>query len=445
MNQNIELSQEPITKLVWKYSIPAIIGMIVVALYNAIDRMFIGNIPSVGDLAIVGVGVTMPISSLIIAFEMLVGIGTSAVMAKKLGEGKKEEAEKALGNALILGLIVGVSLTLVGIIFCEPILKLFGASEGSLVYAKGYINIILLGVTPYIVGFSLNTTIRANGNPKMAAVTLIISCLLNIILDPLFIFGLGWGIQGAAIATVISQCVVTIWVIIYYTKGKAYLKMKKKNLWLDKKLVKSIMTIGASAFAMQVAASLVQVTANNALKVHGGDMAIGAMATISSISMMFLMPVYGINQGTLPIIGFNYGAKLFDRAKKTFLYATIAAVGILAVGMVLVQMMPNRFVELFGSSTELVEIAVDGIRIYLLMLPVSAIAITGANYFLSIGKAKESMILSLLRQVIIFIPMVMILPTFMGLKGVWVAQAVSDLGAAIITGIFLVKALKKKI
>lgn len=437
MEENLELSQEPLGKLIWRYSIPAIIGMMVVALYNAIDRMFIGNIPNVGEQAIVGVGVTMPIASLIIAFEMLVGIGTSTIIAKKLGEGKREEAEKALGNALILGLVIGIGFTIVMFVFCEPLLKIFGASEASLIYGKRYISIILMGVTPYIVGFSLNTTIRATGNPRMAAITLIMSCLLNIILDPLFIFTFKLGIEGAAIATIISQCVVTIWVLYYYTKGKSFLKLKKANYALDRKLVVSILTIGASAFAMQVATSVVQMSANHALKIYGGDEAIGAMAVLSSISMIFLMPVFGINQGTLPIMGFNYGAGLIKRTRKTFVYALIWAGSILLIGTILVQLTPNTFIALFGDNKKLEHVATEGIRIYLSMFPLAAIAIVGANYFLAIGHAKASMFLSLLRQVIIFIPMLIVLPPMIGLKGIWIAQALSDVLAAIITIIYL--------
>lgn len=443
MNQNVQLRQEPVRQLVLKYSIPAIIGMIVVALYNAIDRMFIGNIPNIGDLAIAGVGVTMPISSLIIAFEMLVGIGASTVIANKLGQGKKEEAEHVLGNTFTLGIIVGLIFTIGGFLGLEPILKMMGAGQESMVYAKSYAEIILLGVTPYIVGFALNTTIRANGNPRLAAATLIVSCLLNIVLDPLFIFGFKWGIQGAAWATIISQCIVTVWVLLYYTKGKSNLKLRKTYFKLENQYVKSILTIGASAFAMQVAASLVQLAANNALKTYGGDLAIGAMAAISSIAMMFTMPVHGINQGTLPIVGFNYGAGLKQRARQAFFFAMWLAIGILTVGTILVEIFPAAAIKLFGSSEELIDIAVSGIRIYICMLPLSAIALTGANYFLAMGKAKESMFLGLLRQVIIFIPLVIILPKFMGLKGVWVAQALSDGLAAFITILFLRRVLTK--
>lgn len=444
MEENLKLDQEPLGQLIWRYSIPAIIGMIVVALYNAIDRMFIGNIPNIGEQAIAGVGVTMPIATLIIAFEMLVGIGTSTIIAKKLGKGQREEAEKALGNALILGLVIGIGFTIVSLIFCEPLLKLFGASEASLIYGKKYIRIILIGVAPYIVGFSLNTTIRATGNPTMASITLITSCLLNIVLDPLLIFTFNMGIEGAAIATVISQCVVTIWVLYYYTKGKSYLKLKKANYELERKLVGSILTIGASAFAMQVATSVVQMSANNALKIYGGDEAIGAMAVITSISMIFLMPVFGINQGTLPIMGFNYGAGLIKRTKKTFIYATIWAGSILLMGTILVQLTPSTFITLFGNNEKLEYVAIEGIRIYLSMFPLAAIAIVGANYFLAIGHAKESMFLSLLRQVIIFIPMLIVLPSIVGLKGIWIAQAISDVLAAIITIIFLKKSFKIK-
>lgn len=440
--ENRFLEKESIAKLLIKYSLPAIVGMLVVALYNAVDRMFIGHIENIGYLAITGVGVTMPISTVIIAFEMLVGIGSSAVISKRLGEGKYNLAEKQLGNAFTLAIIIGLLITFTGFIFKNSLLILFGASSETLPYASEYIDIILIGVTPYILGFSLNTTIRANGNPRLAAVTLIVSCIANIILDPLFIFTFNMGIKGAAIATVISQCIVTVWVLIYYTVGKSNVKLKKRNFRLNIDLVKPVFFIGASAFAMQIATSIVQIAANNTLKLYGGDLAIGAMTTINSIVMLFLMAVFGINQGMLPIIGFNYGAKKYDRVRKTYILGTLGAIFILIIGWVLSFTFPKILVSFFNKDEDLINIAINGLKLYVIMLPISAISITGGNYFLSIGEAKSSMFLSLLRQVIIFIPLLFILPRFLGLNGVWISQAISDGLASIISLVFMYNEFK---
>lgn len=443
MDNKNYLGEAPIGKLLIKYSIPAIIGMVVNALYNVVDRMFIGNIPDVGPLAITGLGVTMPIITILLAFGMLVGVGTSANISIKLGQGNREDAEKIIGNSLTLGVVIGVILTAIGIIFGDNLLVIFGASESTLPFAKAYINIILIGSIFNITSFALNSSVRADGNPKKSAIIMIVGCLSNIVLDAVFIFVFDFGIQGAAIATIISQAITAIWVILYYTKGNSNLKLKRENLKLDLRLVKMIFAIGSAPFAMQLAASLVQVIANNTLKTYGGDLAIGAMATISAISMMFLMPIFGINQGSQPIIGYNYGAKKYDRVKKTYLLSAAFAIVILFFGFIVVQFFPRTIIGFFNKDEELMKIAVEGVRIYLCMLPIAAISITGSNYFQSIGSVKKAMFLSLLRQIILLIPLLIILPNLLGLTGVWLAQPVSDILACSITIILLINEFKK--
>ncbi|MGL4335744.1 MAG: MATE family efflux transporter [Turicibacter sp.] len=439
MSHQAVLGTEPVGKLLLKYSIPAIIGMLVNALYNVVDRMFIGNIPEVGPLAITGVGITLPIVTIIMAFGMLVGIGSAANMSIKLGQQKRDQAEKIVGNALTLCFLVSIFIMIVGLAFKDQILVMFGASENTLIYAEKYITIILFGTLFNVTGFAMNSTIRSDGSPKIAALTMIIGCLLNVILDPIFIFGFKWGIEGAALATIISQAVTTIWVLSYYTVGKSNLKLKKNNLKLDMKLVKLIFAIGSAPFAMQIAASFVQVMSNNALKMHGGDLAIGAMASISAVSMIFLMPIFGINQGSQPIIGYNFGAKKYHRANQTFLYAMISALCILTVGFIIVQWVPEYILRLFNGDEQMLAIAINGIRIYLFMLPAVAISVTGSNYFQSVGKAKVAMFLSLLRQLILLLPLILILPPVFGLNGVWLAQPVADFIAVLVTAFFLLK------
>ena len=431
-NQQI-LGTEPVGKLLLKYSLPAIIGMMVNGLYNVVDRIFIGNMPGVGPLAITGLGVTMPIMTIIIAFGMLIGIGTNTNISLKLGEGKKDEAEKFLGNAVTLALIIGLTIMVIGLIFGDQILQLFGASEGSLEYAKAYVNVILLGTVFNLIAFVFNTTIRGDGNPKLSATIMVVGCVLNIILDALFIFVLNIGIRGAALATIISQCVTALWGLTYYTKGKSNLKLHKYNLKLNKSLVLTIAAIGAAPFAMQLAASCVQIISNNALRTYGGDLAIGAMATINSIITMVGMPIVGISQGAQPIIGFNYGCKKYDRVEKTLKLATITATLGLGIGWFIVQFFPEPIVSMFNSNTELVSISVDGIRKYLFMMPLIGISMIGSNYIQSIGNAKQAMFLSLLRQVLLLVPMMLILPKFLGLNGIWFAQPTADVISFIVT------------
>lgn len=436
------LGQLSIGKLLLKYSIPAIIGMMVNALYNIVDRIFIGNIPGVGSLAITGLGITMPIITILLAFSMLIGIGATTNISIKLGQDKKEEAERIIGNAITLSLVVGIILTVVGLFFEDSILKAFGASNETLYYAKSYVNIILFGSVFSIMAFVLNSTIRGDGNPRLSATIMIVGCLINIVLDALFIFVFNMGIQGAAIATVISQMVTAVCGILYYVRGNSNLVFKVANLKLDKNIIKTIFSIGLSPFSMQLATSLVQVINNNALRTYGGDLAIGAMAAISSIMMVFLMPTFGIVQGAQPIIGFNYGKKQYDRAKKTYRLSVIASTIIFLVGAFIIQVFPEAVVGLFNKGDKLMEISVKGIRIYGLFLPLVSTSIVGSNYMQSIGKAKVSIFLSLLRQVILLVPMIIVLPNYFGLNGVWLAQPVSDIIAVAITALVVEREFK---
>ena len=442
MSNQKYLAEESIGKLLLKYSIPAIIGMLVNALYNIVDRMFIGRIPEVGSLALTGVGITMPIMSILLAFGMLIGIGSTANISLNLGRGKKDVAEKLIGSAVTLSLIVGIAITAIGLIFINPILNIFGASSNTLFYAKEYITVILVGSTFNILSFALNSTVRADGNPKMASFTMIVGCLTNVVLDYVFVFMFNMGIKGAAFATVISQALTFFIILYYYTKGKSNLKLKIPNLKLQKSLIMMTFAIGIAPFATQIANSLVQVVANNALKTYGNDLAIGAMTVISSLNMVFMMTIFGINQGCQPIIGFNYGARKFERAKKTFIYATIAATIICSIGGILIQLFPQLAISIFNNDAELTGLAVKGLRIYLLMMPIVGINIVATSYYQSVGKAKMSMFVSLLRQVILLIPFTLILPKFMGLDGVWAAGACADLLSVVITIILIAKEFK---
>ena len=443
MRGQARLGEEKISKLLMEFSIPAIIGMVVNTLYNIVDRMYIGNIKDIGGLALTGVGITMPIMTIIMAFGMLIGIGTSARISLKLGEHKREEAEKHLGNAFTLIIIASVLITIIGLVFMHKILGLFGASADTEIYAREYMQIIFFGTIFNMLSFGLNHSIRSDGSPKVAMLSMLIGAGTNIILDPIFIFVFGMGVRGAAIATVISQIVSTIWILYYFTKGKSNLKIKREYLSLDKAIVLSIFSIGVSPFSMQIAQSIVQVLANNALKTYGGDLAIGAMTIINSVAMIFMMPIFGLNQGSQPIIGYNYGAEKYKRVKQAVKSATIVATIIVSIGWIITQAAPHLLISIFNRDEQLVGIASTGMRIFLLMLPVVGAQVISSNYFQSIGKAKISMFLSLLRQVILLIPCLIILPKIFGLTGVWLAGAVSDGLSSLITLIIFFMSVRK--
>lgn len=438
-----ELGHEKITTLLLKFSIPAIVGMLVTSFYNIIDRMFIGHIPDVGNLAITGIGVTMPISTIILGFGMLVGVGTAANISLKMGQGRKDEAEKILGNAFSLIIIISLIITIVGLYFGKDILYLFGASESTIGYAQDYMKIIYIGTVFNMLSFGLNHSIRASGSPNIAMASMLIGAVTNIILDPIFIFVLGMGVKGGAIATVIAQICSAIWGISFFIGGKANIRARFKNLKLQKKYILNIFAIGVSPFSMQIAASVVQVISNNELKTYGGDLAIGAMTIINSVSMVIMMPIFGLNQGVQPIVGFNYGAKKYERVKEAIKYPQRIAFIIGAIGVLTIEIFPAILVKAFNSDPQLMEMTKQGMRIFLCMLFIVGPQVIKTNYFSCIGKAKHSMFLSLLRQVLLLIPALIILPKKFGLVGVWLAGPVSDFISVLITGYMFNREMKK--
>ena len=442
MNNQKRLEEVKVGKLLFEFSIPAIIGMMVNTLYNIIDRIFIGHIKGVGELAMAGVGITMPLMFIIMAFGMLIGIGTATKISIKLGQHDKEGAEKLLGNAFSLVIVISILLTILGLMFIDPLLKMFGASDNIISYSKDFIQIILIGCIFNLMSFGLNHSIRSDGSPKTAMMTMLMSAIINIILDPIFIFGLGLGVKGGALGTVVAQAISSIWILYYFTKGPSVLKIRRKNLKLNKEIVLSIFAIGISPCSMQLAQSAVQVIANNSLQIYGGDIAIGAMTIINSLALIFLMPIYGLIQGLQPIIGYNFGAERHDRVKQAVRYGMIISTIIVTVGFIVIEGFAEKLVIIFNNDPPLVEVTSHGIRIFLMMLPFVGAQIIITNYFQSIGKVKISMFLSLLRQVIILIPCMLIIPIFKGLDGVWIAGTIADLLSVIITFLVFMKISK---
>ena len=440
MTKNNEyLKNEKIWRLLLKFSIPAIVGMLVNALYNVVDRIYIGRL---GPLVMTGIGLNLPFMTLLMAFGMLIGIGGGAIISIRLGQNRKNDAEKILGTAFLLLIIIMISVSVIGLIFKEPLLYLFGASEATIGYADEYISIILIGALFQGLGFGLNNIIRSEGNPKIAMYTMLIGAITNIILDPIFIFVFNMGIAGAALATIISQGISAIWVLRHFISGKGVLKLRRENLKIKIEMVKNIIGIGMSPFSMQIAASIVTIISNNALKTNGGDIAIGAMTVINAIAIFFMMPIFGINQGSQPIIGFNYGAKEYKRVKEALKLAITAASTLCIFGFIMTQFFTVTLIKIFNSDPELIEVASKGMHIFLIMLPFIGFQIVSANYFQAVGKAKKAMFLSLLRQVIVLIPMLLIMPRIFGLTGVWMSGPIADLSASIVTALFLFQEMR---
>ncbi len=441
MDYTKNLGEEKVLTLLFKFSIPAIIGMLVNALYNVVDRIFIGN--GVGTLGIAGITIGFPIMIFILACTMLIGIGANSLVSIRLGQQRKAEAELIMGNAFVLLIAISIVITVVGLLYIEPLLKIFGASQEVLPYAKEYMQIILIGTVFQSIGFGMNNFIRSEGNPKVAMLTMLIGAIMNTALDPVFIYVFDLGIRGAAMATVISQTISGIWVMYHFLGGRSVLKMHVRNLKLHWLTIQKIISLGAAPFSMQLAASLLNVVLNKSLTTYGGDLAISAMGVVSSISTLILMPIFGINQGVQPIIGYNYGAKKFDRVKEALKLGIIAATAIVCLGFVGIRVFPEKLVSLFNPhDKELIAFGTKALKTYMLLLPIIGFQIISANYFQAIGKPKQAAFLSLSRQILILIPAILILPRFFGLDGILFAGPVADGVASIITAIWIIMELK---
>ena len=441
MNPSQQLGEEKVGKLLLKFSIPAVIGMLVNGLYNIVDRIFVGR--GVGSLALSGIAISFPITLAIMAFGMLIGIGATSVISIRLGQQKTEEAERIVGNAFILLLGISLTITLLGYLFMHPILVGLGASPDVLPYAKQYISVLLGGAVFQSIGFGMNNFIRAEGNPKIAMYTMILGAVLNTILNPIFIFGMHLGVAGSALATVISQFVTAVWVLYYFLGNRALLKLRLQNFKLEWILVKDILAIGISPFSMQIVGSFVIVFLNKSLASYGGDLPIAAMGIITSIAMLIFMPIFGIGQGAQPILGYNYGARQYDRVKQTLKLSVFAATSVMILGFLMVEFFPVPIMNLFSTDPELIRVGANGMRIYLMMLPLIGFQVTAVGYFQATGKPRKSLFLSLARQLIFLAPMIWILPKFLGLTGIWLAAPVSDLASAALTAVWLYNDLKQ--
>lgn len=427
-----ELATQKIGTLIWKYSLPSIVGTAVMSFYNIVDRIFIGQ--GVGPLAISGIALTFPFMILLMGFGMLVGAGAAARISITLGENDHIKAEKILANAFILTVIISGSVVILSYIFMSDVLRLFGGTEQTIRYAEDYMRIIIPGGILSALNFGFNNIMRASGYPGKAMYTMIICALINIVLDPIFIFGFGWGIQGAAIATNISYLVGTVWVLSHFFQKKSIIRFYRTNFRLEKHIIMSIISIGMSPFSMQIAASFIFVLINSTLLRYSGDLAIGAFGILNSINTLVIMVIVGLNQGTQPIIGYNYGAGLYDRMFKTLKHSVLIATGMSTIGFLLGTFVPDFMASLFTRDADLQEMAARAMRISVVMFPIIGAQIVITNFFQSIGKAKISIFLSLTRQFIFLVPCLIILPPFYGIDGAWSSMPISD-GLSTIVGI----------
>lgn len=432
----LTLETKKISVLVWEYSIPAIIGTLVNSLYNIVDRIFIGQ--GVGAYAISGLAITFPVTILASSLGMLVGVGAASRISISLGERKKHTAEQILGNSLILILLLNAVIMTLFYVYLDPILLAFGATANTLPYAREYLQIVLIGNVFISLCYSFNNMMRASGYPKKAMITMLIGALLNIILDPVFIFVFDLGIAGVAWATVISMFVGMLFVMHHFIQDSSLIRLRKENIRLNKNIVLAIVSIGLSPFFMQVAASGVAVLLNTSLLKHGGDLAVGAYGILNSMLLIIIMTVVGLNQGTQPIIGYNYGAGNFLRVKDTFFYTVKVATIITSAGFIIGMFFPRQFASAFTGDQELLEIAENGIRLSLIAFPLVGFQVVAGNFFQSIGQAKKAIIQSLSRQIIFLVPGLLIFPALLGLNGVWIAMPVSDFLASLLSLYLLV-------
>lgn len=424
MKQTADLAGKEIKSLLFSYYVPAFIGVITSALYNIIGRIFIGQ--GVGHAALSGLSVVFPIMIIIMGFGMLFGIGSGIMTSIALGKGDRAYAEKVLGNALTLMITFSILLTLTGFIIKIPLLKSFGATSETIGYANDYLNIILLGTIFGITGYGLNSSIRSEGNARVAMNSMLLSIFINIILDAVFIFGLHMGVKGAALATVIAQMALVIYVIVHFRGKKAVIHLHFYNMKPERLIITGIISSGMAPFVMQIANSVVQSVFNTQLIKHGGDISVAVMGIINSVSTLFIMSVVALNMAAQPIIGYNYSAGNYRRVRETLnlsiKYATLLSV----IAFILGEIFPHWIILMFNNNAELVAKGVPGMRIFMIMLPAVGFQVVASNYFQSTGKVYLATAMTLTRQVLFLLPLLLLFPMIFGLTGVWISTPISD-------------------
>lgn len=436
-----ELGTEKVSKLLRQYAIPAIIAMTASSLYNMVDSIFIGH--GVGKFAIAGLALTFPLMNLGAAFGALVGVGASTSISVLLGQKNYEMAQKVLGNVVTLNLIIGFVYTVVLLIFLDPILYFFGASENTITYARDYMEIILGGNIITHMYLGLNAVMRSAGLPKKAMMATIYTVIINTVLDPVFIYLLDWGIRGAAIATIVAQTIALAWISYTFSDKSFAVHFKRGIYGLKSRIVKDVISVGLSPFFMNSAACIIVIIINQGLQRYGGDLAIGAYGIVNRIAFVFIMIVMGLNQGMQPIAGYNFGAQQHDRVsqvlKLTILYASL----IMTTGFLIAELFPRQLVMIFTSDEELIQHAIRGMRIVFICFPIVGLGMVTSNFFQSLGYAGKAIFLSLTRQILFLLPCLLILPHFFKGDGIWMSMPISDAVASIVSYFMLVAHYKK--
>ncbi|HET9569906.1 MAG TPA: MATE family efflux transporter [Bacteroidales bacterium] len=446
-DKSARLGTDPIGKLLLHYSLPAILGMTVSSLYSVIDRIFIGN--GVGPYAISGLALTMPMMNLMMAFGAMIGAGASTMISIRMGQKRTEDATNILGNTLILNFIIGFIIMVLGLIYLDDILTAFGASDKTLPYARDFMQIVLISSLFSSNFYGLNNVMRATGYPKKAMYSSMLSVGVNLILAPIFIFVLHWGIRGAALATAIAQLCGFIWVFSHFMNKSHFIHFQQGYFKLKKRIIRDILSIGMSPFLMNVGASVVAMIINMSLHKYGGggersDMAIGAYGIVNAVAILFVMVTLGLTMGMQPIVGYNYGARQNHRALRAYKLTAVAAVLVTTTGFLLAMFIPRPLASLFTKDLDLINQSVIALRTVLLIFPLVGFQIVTTSFFQSVGKAYLAIILSLSRQLLFLIPFVLIFPHFWGLHGVWMASPAGDLLSSLIT-IALIATQWKKI
>ena len=437
----LELGTEPVGKLLARYALPAIIAMTAASLYNIIDRVFIGQV--VGPLAISGLAITFPFMNLAAAFGAAVGVGASTTISVRLGQRDYDAAENILGNTITLNLIIGIGFGLFSLMFLDPILRFFGASDDTLPYAHDFMTIILAGNVISHMYFGMNAVLRAASKPKKAMAATLFTVVMNVVLDAVFILWWHWGIKGAALATMISQLLALCWQMSIFANQKELLHLKRGIYKLRAELVQNIISIGISPFLMNACACIIVIFMNNQLVRYGGDMAVGAYGIANSIAMVFVLFSMGLNQGMQPIAGYNYGSQQFDRLMSVVKLAIISATVMMTSGWIVAMFAPYYCARMFATDPELIRQAIDAIQVMMLMFPIIGGQMVITNFFQCIGKVKISIFLSLSRQLLFLLPLLAVLPHFYNIEGVWASLPISDLAAAIVAAAIMVAYMKK--
>lgn len=442
--QDEKLGTAPLGRLVLSLALPAVVAQLINVIYNMVDRIYIGHIAGVGAQALAGLGLSLPIILLIQAFSAMAGMGGAPRASIQLGKGDREAAEKILGNSVTMLLVFAVVLTFGFYLVKTPLLYLFGASDATIGYAEDYLNIYLVGTVFVMCYTGLNMFISCQGYAKFAMVSVLIGALLNIILDPVFIFVFGMGIQGAAVATILSQGVSAVWIVRFLFSKRTGLKIRRRNLKPDWRVIGSIAALGISPFVMQSTESLINIVLNRGLQNYGGDLYVGALTILQSVMQLIVIPVQGFSQGAQPIISYNYGAQNLERVRKTFQIAlsTIWGFSFLFTGIVM--LFPRIFAGLFTSDASLLELASAKMPLFLAGLLVFGVQMTCQSTFMGLGKAKISLFIALWRKVILLIPLAMILPEFFGVDGIYWAEPLADVISAVTAGVLFVVTVWRK-